>query len=57
MEKFKSKENMDDIEFLRVMKEISDKQKELDEFHNIAEKYGMCTPWCYLENPCADCNK
>ena len=48
---------MDDIEFWKMMKEISDKQKELDEFHNIAEKYGMCTPWCYLENPCADCNK
>lgn len=48
---------MDDIKFWKMMKEISDKQKELDEFHEIAEKYGMCTPWCHLANECALCDK
>ena len=49
-------ENMSSIEFIQAMTEASKKQLELDEFHEIAEKYGMCTPWCHLENPCAECD-
>lgn len=51
------KEEMSNIEFIQTMIEASKKQEELDEFHELAEKYGMCTPWCHLANPCVECKK
>jgi len=36
-------------DFLKEMEETAKKQKDLDDFYALAEKYGFCTPWCRCE--------
>ena len=37
---------MKTVEFLKQMIEVIKTQKDHDEFYELAEKYGFCTPWC-----------
>ncbi len=44
---------MTTVEFLRTMVKVVKKQKEHDDFYELAEKYNFCTPWCH--KICEDC--
>ena len=43
---------METIEFLKVMEIVAKKQEDHNDFYELAEKYGFCTPWCN----CEECN-
>ena len=40
---------METIEFLKLVRKIEEKQKCHNDFYELAEKYGFCTPWCRCE--------
>ena len=37
---------MIEIEFLEKMTEVIKTQKDHNDFYELAEQYGFCTPWC-----------
>jgi hypothetical protein len=45
------------LELMRMMSEHSKTRAEHDEFYELAEKFGFCTPWCHLEKHCESCEK
>ena len=38
------------VDFLKKMEEVIKTQENHDDFYELAEKYGFCTPWCRCEN-------
>ena len=36
-------------EFLKVVIEVNNMQENHNDFYELAEKYGFCTPWCEKE--------
>ena len=41
---------MTDLEFLKAVAELNQIHEDHNEFYELAEKYGFCTPWC--DKPC-----
>ena len=48
---------MNTLDFLKNMKEVNEIHQNHNEFYELAEKYGFCTPWCHLTNDCEICEK
>ena len=44
---------MEIVEFLKRMEVVSRNQENHNDFYELAEKYGFCTPWCN----CEKCNE
>jgi hypothetical protein len=44
---------MKTVEFLKAMEETAKDQENHNDFYELAEKYGFCTPWCV----CEECNE
>jgi len=45
------------VELLIMFKEHEETHKEHEEFYELAEAYGFCTPWCHLANDCGVCDR
>ena len=48
---------MTDQELLIEIERTGQRQQEILDFYDLAEKYGFCTPWCHIKNDCDMCEK